>query len=809
MSPPPALAFIPLFFLVFQAVATAQTPSVDKIRALLESEEPSIVENLKAAEESCRLALRESPGDVSYSVLLAEALRGQERLDEIAVALSPAIDAHPRATEPILLRALANQDLGQFEKVLEDGERLANLGFGMGNLLIAQASREAGLPMRELKSLTRLMDLYPEGKRLSEWKYSRAQRLTDFHLYDWAESDLRASIESEWAPLKVLLLGEVLARQHRWEEAQVALEEVFERTDPSRHFIGHLRQMNVLLQMDEIEKVQFLFKRYDENYANTEAASRADKIRASLSQRLAVIEELKRAAKDQKRPSGFESEEDAKADRLRMQQLRSSTTSKDIDELKTLLIRHAQFGMESEEIEYATVMLKLLADGASKFRLTDSEVARKTTVQSWLQIQQDNPDMALKEATQATESDPNFGDAWRMRGLAAYLLDDNDRALEHLSRAVELDPLNYLSLGLRALINTDLGNTQQAATDLHRAGEIAPNNPWLASARAHFFETVDERNASLRNQCQANAGNTPERCEHLLDAGLPELVVPDVFELRDQGIDVDPAWMSGIIARASYQWFAETLQYETGGLSAGQLLQVCVEAETKNPEEPLYPSMLADAHRFQGNYAESARWTEQALELAPTSAPLLYQLASLHLAEGNRNGAKELVQRMKQADYSEDQEASALRDEMAIIVEQAEDLAATLETMKFATETGKSLETLLAQPQHTASVFTAEHARKIDRLYEQMRPQAIHVSSPQAGSMLRLSCISTEDLKSQNHTLFDFDEQLAEIAPRLKDGYFWFTVKYTAQNEVLGKSFAYFVKLEDGWRVFPEPWSVD
>ena len=212
-----------------------------------------------------------------------------------------------------------------------------------------------------------------------------------------------------------------------------------------------------------------------------------------------------------------------------MQQLKGTAKPEEIAELKRLFIRHAQFGMESEELDYAKVMLKLLDDGRKtypqKFQLNNTEAARRATVESWVLIQQDDYPSAGTKAQEATQLDAGFGDAWRMAGLADYMNDDNEEAVQKVSKAIEADPLSATAHGLRALILTDLGETQQAAEDLTRAGELSPNNRWLAGVRAHFFKSVRNRDSMMRNFCQANPGNTLKRCEWLMTFGIAELAV--------------------------------------------------------------------------------------------------------------------------------------------------------------------------------------------------------------------------------------------------------------------------------------------
>ena len=801
-------ALTTLLVLTSLNVANAQDADLEKIRGYLKSDPSQIVENARKAEALCREGLKTHPGDVELTTLLVEALLEQKRLAEIPGVLTAAINIHPRESELILKRATAFLSLGETQKMLGDCTRLDQLGEGRGFVFAAEGFEAQDKSLPAVMCYTRLLSIYPDADDRAAWQFSRAKHFTEFRMYDWAEADLNASLKAEWGPLKALLLGEILARQQRWEEAETAIQTVFDRVDADQHFIAELRRLRVLMDMDEREKVSFLLGQYDEKHKGTEKLKRADEIRAALAARKKTIEKQIQAAKNQNRPSGFETAEESANERTRMQQLKNATKPEEVAELKRLFIRHAQFGMESDEPEYAKTMLKLLNDGKAKFQISNADAARMATVEAWLKIQADDYQSARTLAEAASQKDPGFGDAKRILGLAQYMLDDNQAALASVSGAVTVDPTNPMSLGLRALIQMDLGDLDQAAEDLMRANDFAPNNSWLAGLRAHFFRNIKEAESLLRNYCQANPGNTLARCELLLELGHPELAVQDAQKLREHAEDSEKPRVAGIIAEAGYNWFTQTVQYETGGPTPEQVAGVCLHAWELNSDNAQFAAYTADALRFQGRYSLSAMWTERALLKSPTSASLLYQLASLKLSEGDIAAAKAASAKMQAAGYQDDMSVG-LRDETATIVAQAEDLAATLDRIKFRSETGTALQQLLATEKDTARAFDSAHAKKLDELYTRMRPQAAGVPGPDKDTILRMTCLATYDLKSQDNTLFNFDEQLAGMAPKLKDGHFWFTVKYTPRDEILGNKFAYFVKLDDGWKVFPEPWSVD
>ncbi len=793
---------------VFAIPVCAQTSVVPSVRAYLDSRNYPDGKNFVLAEELCRKELAEKQGDPQLTLLLVEALIGQEKLQSVPGVLSPAIEAHPRNTELLLKRATAYSSLGQTGPLLNDCQQLKKLGDGRGIVLAVQEFEKEGVTQSGLWSYCRLLDVFPEADDRADWQFARAKHFTSLNMFDWAEYDIKASLKAEWQPLKALLLGEILARQQRFDEAETVLQQVFERVDESEHFIAEQRRLRVVLDMDELDKVAFLLQKYDEKYEGTNEFAGADDIRERFQSRLKIIEQQKEAAKKQNRPSGFESADESTAEREQMKQLRGSNKPEDVAEVKRLMLRHAQFGMESEEPEYAKVMLKLLEDGKEKFQLSESEQARRATVYAWLLIQEGEYIDALANADAATRLDPTFGDAWRMKGLANYMLDDNNQAVADVSKAIELDPLNATAHGLRGLISTDLKNYDNAAQDLRRAEELSPTNRWLAGVRAHFFREVDLGTPLLLNSCQANPGNTLERCELLLELGFCDLVCMDIMEYSQAADESEAPQMAPIWARAAYQWYTETIQYDAGGPSAEQVAKACSVAHQHHPDDPNFPSMIADVLQFQGMYPEAIEWAEKALAKSSESAELLHQLGNLYLLEGKLAEAQDASEKMQQARYQDDVSVG-LRNELETIVELAADLTTTLDELKFRTDTSNALVHLLATPDDTAETFSPDFAKKLDVVYADMKPHVGKAPSPDAGTLLQLSAISTTDLATQEKTLFSFDEELAAIVPQFAGGHFWFTAKYRASGELSGKTYCYFVKLEDGWKIFPKPWLAD
>jgi len=72
-------------------------------------------------------------------------------------------------------------------------------------------------------------------------------------------------------------------------------------------------------------------------------------------------------------------------------------------------------------------------------------------------------------------------------------------------------------------------------------------------------------------------------------------------------------------------------------------------------------------------------------------------------------------------------------------------------------------------------------------------------------TQLRIECVGTQELRDQDSLEFDFDDQLASIADVLQDGHFRFTLRCKNPETDSASGFACFVKLEEGWEIFPKP----
>ena len=84
-------------------------------------------------------------------------------------------------------------------------------------------------------------------------------------------------------------------------------------------------------------------------------------------------------------------------------------------------------------------------------------------------------DPALLDINKAIELNPEYADAYAVRGRLLNAMKKFERAVGDCSKAIGLDPKNAIALGQRALAYRNLGREKEANHDLARAKEFGWN----------------------------------------------------------------------------------------------------------------------------------------------------------------------------------------------------------------------------------------------------------------------------------------------------------------------------------------------
>lgn len=99
--------------------------------------------------------------------------------------------------------------------------------------------------------------------------------------------------------------------------------------------------------------------------------------------------------------------------------------------------------------------------------------------------------VAIQKCDSALAYNPQWGDAWVVKGLAFRQLRDPEKALECFNKGAEVDPDNYSAYMNRAQLHQDEKRWQDALTDYDKAVELRPTEPGAYAGRAIVYAALN------------------------------------------------------------------------------------------------------------------------------------------------------------------------------------------------------------------------------------------------------------------------------------------------------------------------------
>ncbi|MCE9582719.1 MAG: DUF1570 domain-containing protein [Planctomycetes bacterium] len=137
----------------------------------------------------------------------------------------------------------------------------------------------------------------------------------------------------------------------------------------------------------------------------------------------------------------------------------------------------------------------------------DREAAKAPFAEGSAALQRQDNNAAIAAFTKAIEADPQWGDAWDLRGRAKFLLSRTPSALEDYSRAMALEPSNpaYPMHRCQALMSID--RWAQASEDAETILRLAPGNAQALCLHGWALVNMGEVDKGLAEQDQAVQSN--------------------------------------------------------------------------------------------------------------------------------------------------------------------------------------------------------------------------------------------------------------------------------------------------------------
>ena len=117
---------------------------------------------------------------------------------------------------------------------------------------------------------------------------------------------------------------------------------------------------------------------------------------------------------------------------------------------------------------------------------------------------------AIRKCDSALTYDPEFGDAWVVKGIALRHLGRADEALECYGKAVEVEPENHLGYLNRAELCAGLKQWPQAVADFTKAIELRPDAAAAYSGRAQAYSELGRPEEAARDRSTAMSLETAD-----------------------------------------------------------------------------------------------------------------------------------------------------------------------------------------------------------------------------------------------------------------------------------------------------------
>lgn len=199
----------------------------------------------------------------------------------------------------------------------------------------------------------------------------------------------------------------------------------------------------------------------------------------------------------------------------------------------------------------AVALLAILAGGTVYQRMTGPHNAREAFDAGVRLLKSTRYDQAILNFNRAVDLQPNFAEAYRMRGRAYVAQSNSDLAIRDFSRVVELHPRDALALSERGFAHLDKKEYADALADADRALAQDPHLGRAYNLRATARRSRGDLQPALDDftravQLEPNLDNYFQRAATYQQMGEHQLAIADF----GRALDEDPQRPHTYFARA-------------------------------------------------------------------------------------------------------------------------------------------------------------------------------------------------------------------------------------------------------------------
>jgi tetratricopeptide (TPR) repeat protein len=241
---------------------------------------------------------------------------------------------------------------------------------------------------------------------------------------------------------------------------------------------------------------------------------------------------------------------------------------------------------------------------------------------------------------QAIAADPQYGEAWRWRGMARNRSAQWVAAIADLTRAIELQPKNPNALLSRGGAYIALNNLGAAMDDFNKAGELAPYAPGPFSWRGVIYSRQGEQDRALESINKAIKLDPTFRSAY---QNLGEVYTR--MQRYDQAAEAYSKYLATEPSIPAYT--ARGYDY----LSLGDRPRAQADFTTALKTNPNYvPALIGQGRVFAdgGSFNDAIASYNQALTLQPNNVDALLRRARVYELQANFAAARTDLQKVLQ-----------------------------------------------------------------------------------------------------------------------------------------------------------------
>jgi tetratricopeptide (TPR) repeat protein len=247
---------------------------------------------------------------------------------------------------------------------------------------------------------------------------------------------------------------------------------------------------------------------------------------------------------------------------------------------------------------------------------------------------------AIPLLDQAVAADPQYGEAWRYRGMARNRSAQYGPAIADLTRAIELEPRSADALTSRGGAYVALNNLGAAMDDLNKAGTIAPYAPGPFAWRGTIYSRQGEQERALE---EINKGIKLDPGFAISYVNLGEVLTR--LQRYDKAVE---AYSKYLAAAPSIQAYAARgMDY----LMLGDKARARADFAAALKINPNYlPALIGQGRAFAdgGSFNDAIKSFDQALTLQPNNVDALLRRARVYELQANFAAARTDLQQVLQ-----------------------------------------------------------------------------------------------------------------------------------------------------------------